>query len=185
MGLSFTIDADPRQSIHSQIIVLRDSWPHFTVSDSRLPQPGGPDLRTYIPQEQGGPVIPPGTGFLFRRLLRLAGLRWRYSSPPPHGGRRYIDSARTTQKTLTCQNAWRGPHRKHHFLYCCKGMFTAPLPSKGSIRRRGNVFSDPLPSNGYTRYIIIIFPRCRTFISNFLLRRNGYNHSRNGMDTSL
>jgi hypothetical protein len=23
--------------------------------------------------------------FLFRRLLRLAGLRWRYSTPPPHG----------------------------------------------------------------------------------------------------
>jgi hypothetical protein len=23
--------------------------------------------------------------FPFRRLLRLAGLRWRYSSPPPHG----------------------------------------------------------------------------------------------------
>jgi hypothetical protein len=24
-------------------------------------------------------------GFSFRRLLRLAGLRWRYSIPPPHG----------------------------------------------------------------------------------------------------
>jgi hypothetical protein len=28
----------------------------------RLPQPGGPGSRIYIPQEQGGPVIPPGTG---------------------------------------------------------------------------------------------------------------------------
>jgi hypothetical protein len=35
-----------------------DSWPYFTVSDSRLP---------------------------FRRHLRLAGIRWRYSTPPPHG----------------------------------------------------------------------------------------------------
>jgi hypothetical protein len=35
------------------------------------------------PQEQGGPVIPPGNGFPFRRLLRLAGLRWRYLNPPP------------------------------------------------------------------------------------------------------
>jgi hypothetical protein len=26
----------------------------FTVSDSRFPQPGGPDPPTYIPQEQGG-----------------------------------------------------------------------------------------------------------------------------------
>jgi hypothetical protein len=31
----------------------------------RLPQPGGPGLRIYIPQEQGGPGIPPGTGFPF------------------------------------------------------------------------------------------------------------------------
>jgi hypothetical protein len=39
----------------------------------------------YILKEQGGPVIPPGTGFPFCRLLQLAGLRWRYSTPPPHG----------------------------------------------------------------------------------------------------
>jgi hypothetical protein len=50
-----------------------------------LPQPGGPGTHIYIPQEQGGPDIPPGTGFPFRRLLRLEGLRWRYSNPPPHG----------------------------------------------------------------------------------------------------
>jgi hypothetical protein len=37
------------------------------------------------PPGQRGPVIPPGTGFPFRRLLRLAGIRWRYSNPPPHG----------------------------------------------------------------------------------------------------
>jgi hypothetical protein len=36
---------------------------HFTVSDLRLPQPGGPGPCIYIPQEQGGLVIPPGTGF--------------------------------------------------------------------------------------------------------------------------
>jgi hypothetical protein len=57
----------------------------FTLSGSRLPEPGGPGPRIYIPQEQGGPVIPPGTGFPFRRLLRLAGLRWSYSTPRPHG----------------------------------------------------------------------------------------------------
>jgi hypothetical protein len=53
------------------------------LSHLRLPQPGGPGSRIYIPQEEGGPVIPPGTGFTLRRLLRLAGLRRRYSSPPP------------------------------------------------------------------------------------------------------
>jgi hypothetical protein len=38
-----------------------------------FPQPRGPDSRIYIPQEQGGPVIPLGTGFPFCRFLRLAG----------------------------------------------------------------------------------------------------------------
>jgi hypothetical protein len=41
-------------------------------------------------EEQGGPVIPPGTGFPFRRLLRLAVLRWRYSTPPPDERRALI-----------------------------------------------------------------------------------------------
>jgi hypothetical protein len=35
------------------------------------PQHGGPGPRIYIPYEQRGPSIPPGTGFPFRRLLRL------------------------------------------------------------------------------------------------------------------
>jgi hypothetical protein len=85
MGLSFTVTAGPRQRSHSQVQVPLDSWPHFTVSDSRLPQPGWPGPRIYIPHEQGGLVIPPGTGFFFRRLLRLSGVRWKYSTPPPHG----------------------------------------------------------------------------------------------------
>jgi hypothetical protein len=50
-----------RQRSHSQIRVPRGSIPQFTVSDLRLPQPGGPGPCIYIPQEQGGPVIPPGT----------------------------------------------------------------------------------------------------------------------------
>jgi hypothetical protein len=41
----------------------------------RLPQPGGPSPRIYIPQEQGGPDIPPGTGFPLHRLLRLPGTK--------------------------------------------------------------------------------------------------------------
>jgi hypothetical protein len=57
-GLSFTIAADPRQRSHSRVHVLWDSRAYFTVTDSRLP---------------------------FRHLLRLAGLRWRYSTPPPDG----------------------------------------------------------------------------------------------------
>jgi hypothetical protein len=58
-------------------IESRGARDHILLSDSRLPQPVGPGPRIYIPQEQGGPVIPPCTGLPFRRLLRLAGLRWR------------------------------------------------------------------------------------------------------------
>jgi hypothetical protein len=39
----------------------------------------------YIPQELGGPVIAPGTGFPLRCLLWLAGLQWRYLNLPLHG----------------------------------------------------------------------------------------------------
>jgi hypothetical protein len=84
---------EDESAIHSAItqwsepLITRN---HTFLSHLRLPQPGGPGSRIYIPQEQGGPVIPPGTGFPLRRLLRLAGLRWRYSNPPPHGN--YIQS---------------------------------------------------------------------------------------------
>jgi hypothetical protein len=61
--MSFTIVAGHRQRSHSQIRVPRNSRPHFTVSNFRLPQPGGPGPRIYIPQGQGGLVIPPGNGF--------------------------------------------------------------------------------------------------------------------------
>jgi hypothetical protein len=81
MGLSITIAADPRQRSDSQVRVPRESWPLLlSLSDSRLPQPGGPGSRIYTPQGQGDPVIPPDTGLHFRRLLRLAGLRWKYST---------------------------------------------------------------------------------------------------------
>jgi hypothetical protein len=65
MGLSFAIAPNTRQRSHSQVRVPRDSWLHFTVSDPKLPEPGEPGPHIYIPQEQGGPVIPPRTGYLF------------------------------------------------------------------------------------------------------------------------
>jgi hypothetical protein len=61
--------------------------------------------RIHIPQEQGGTFITPAIGFPFRRLLLLAGLRCRYSNPPPHGVSRNSasqclnTSVRTSQET--------------------------------------------------------------------------------------
>jgi hypothetical protein len=85
MDASFTTVAGPRQRSHSRVRFTRGSWPYFTVPDSRFLQPGGLGSHIDIPQEQGGPVILPTTRFSFRRLLRLAGLWWRYSTPPPYG----------------------------------------------------------------------------------------------------
>jgi hypothetical protein len=44
-GLSFTIAAGPRQRCHSRVRVPCDSWPYFTVSDSRLPFSPSPTTR--------------------------------------------------------------------------------------------------------------------------------------------
>jgi hypothetical protein len=52
---------------------------HILLSQTRLPHPGGPSPRIYIPEEQGGPVIPPGTGFHF---LCLCGERCRCTKVP-------------------------------------------------------------------------------------------------------
>jgi hypothetical protein len=76
--MSFTIAAGPRQRSRSQDQLLLSQIRQSPNLEDQVP--------VFIsPQEKGGPVIPPGTGFPFRRLLRLAELRWRYSTPPPHG----------------------------------------------------------------------------------------------------
>jgi hypothetical protein len=61
----FFLAAGPRQLSHSRVRVSRDSWPYFTVSHSN-----SSNLEDQVPV-----FIPPGTGFLSPRLLRLAGLR--------------------------------------------------------------------------------------------------------------
>jgi hypothetical protein len=76
---------------HARAITLgsksRKTHYHILPSHLRLLQPGGPGPLIYIPQEQSGPVIPPGKGFHFRRLSRFAGLQWRYYNPPPRRSR--------------------------------------------------------------------------------------------------
>jgi hypothetical protein len=74
--------------------------------------------------------------FPFRRLLRLAGSRWRYSTPPPHRGSillnwalLYNHFARTMQKTPP--------------LYCWEGVFTVQLHSNGSYSRLLLAYSLP------------------------------------------
>jgi hypothetical protein len=74
----------------ASVVILRSesrgTHDHILLSQIRdSPQLGGPGPCIYTPQEDNGPVIPPGTGFHFRRLLRLTGIRWRHSTTPPYG----------------------------------------------------------------------------------------------------
>jgi hypothetical protein len=96
------------------------------------PPIGGSGHLIYIPQEQGGPVIPSGIGFPFRRLLLLAGLRWRYSTPPPHGSTALLLYAAKHFFIITLH----GPHGKRRLLLSriVLGVFTAPLHSNGRGR---------------------------------------------------
>jgi hypothetical protein len=64
--------------------------------------------------------------FPFRRLLRLAGSRWWYSTPPPHGYPR-------TLPTVPSYNPRHVPRGKHR-LYCKECVFTGPLPSNGYMQ---------------------------------------------------
>jgi hypothetical protein len=61
----------------------------------------------YIPQEQDYPVIPPDTGFPFCRLLGLAGLRWRYLTPPPPVPNFRVQSYFTTGGLPIINSSWR------------------------------------------------------------------------------
>jgi hypothetical protein len=144
MGLLFTIAAGPRQRNHSEVRVR----PHFTISDSRLPEPGGPGPRIYIPQEPVGPVIPPVTGFPFLRLLQRAELRWRYSTPPPHG----MTAARLVSSLY---DPWHGPRRKRRFqqfLYCC-----ASLVAVGTSLFRGRQLVTGLHTTILSLPIVLYF----------------------------
>jgi hypothetical protein len=106
-GLSFRIAAGTRQHSHSWVLVPQDSRPYFTVSESRLPQTGGPGLRIYILREQGGPIIPPKHRVPF--------------SSHPMTCRDVVEVFETTSMQGTLSMIWHRQHKKHQvqqFFYC-------------------------------------------------------------------
>jgi hypothetical protein len=56
-------DGSVVSSANTHWLVWCRTHDHILLSHLRLPQPGGPGPCIYIPQEQGGPVIPPGTAY--------------------------------------------------------------------------------------------------------------------------
>jgi hypothetical protein len=120
----------------SSAVILRSeshgTHDHILQSQIQDPQPGGPGPHIYIPQEQGGPVIPPGSGIPFCHLLRDTGLWWRCSTSPSHR----IDSDLILFCTTYIVSRWA--HRKHicclalDILYCwlhiCCGLVYWVIP---------------------------------------------------------
>jgi hypothetical protein len=123
MVLSFTTDAGLRQRSHSPVWVPRHSWPYFTASDSRLPQPGGPGPRVYIPKEQGGLAIPQGHCV----PIFLAS----YDSQGCGGGiRPHLHTRMENWFTTGLPIVSRRSQRKH--IFCCQEcVFIGPLHSNG------------------------------------------------------
>jgi hypothetical protein len=86
MGLSFTIAAGPRQRIHPQVRVPQDSWPHFTVSDSRLPLSGAQVPLFISPRNRVAQLYTPALGALSIAFYDSQGYGGGNSNPPPHPG---------------------------------------------------------------------------------------------------
>jgi hypothetical protein len=61
-----TAAAGSRQRSLSRVRVSRDSWPDFTVSNLRLPQPGGIDSRTYFLRNRVTQIYPQTLGVSYR-----------------------------------------------------------------------------------------------------------------------
>jgi hypothetical protein len=171
--LSFTIAAWSGQHSHSCVRVPQDSWPYFTVTHS-----APPTWRLRFPHLysswQGGPVMTPGTGFPFRRFLRLAGLRWRYLHPPQHGQvanskrnslwlasrQSYVTTNGHLASLSWCQ-APSGARNRVSFSYCQRvaGFFMwgahsdeiCPFTSKSKLRG----LSKKYPTIFFPRYVMV------------------------------
>jgi hypothetical protein len=99
------------------------------LSHLRLPQHRGTCSSIYIPQEQGDPVIPPGTGFPLRRLLRLASDDFQgygggiltHPQPGGPGPRIYIpqelDGQVQSQKSKSISMSWSLVHANLEVLH--------------------------------------------------------------------
>jgi hypothetical protein len=76
------------QCNHSMVRVAQNPWPYVTIS-SETPPTWKCSFPYLHPPGTGWPSYTPGhwvtfTSSLTTRLLQLAGLRWRYSNPPPN-----------------------------------------------------------------------------------------------------
>jgi hypothetical protein len=86
--------------------------------------------------------------FPFRRLLRLVGLRWRYSTPPPHGSWDWIRPRPHTGYCRIIELSWTElTSRRTEYKSSCLRFLCYSL----CIRCHRNVLTEPLLSSGLFR----------------------------------
>jgi hypothetical protein len=93
---------------------------YFTVS-FETPQPGGLDPRIYIPEGQGGPDIPPGTGFPFVASYYSQGYGGGILTPP-HGTSKILPRQRFARNSIVIVERLVFPR-----TYCYHSSFTPPF----------------------------------------------------------
>jgi hypothetical protein len=138
------------------------------------PQHGGPSPCIYIPQEQGGPVIPSATGFPFHRLLRPAGLRRRYSTPPAYVIASEVLAGAITKGSVFWNITQRGSvkvhwcfgRKKYLHLQGRRARQTRNWQETGSRHSRGDV--SPKRQLTFTGIHGVIFQTADLFISQLL-----------------
>jgi hypothetical protein len=84
--------------------------------------------------------------FSFCRLLQHAGLRWRYSTPPPHG-----KLPRSVQWITCPSGTWWGPKTEHSLERFFFGIQCIRCHGNALPCCRGNVLSEALSGNGLLR----------------------------------
>jgi hypothetical protein len=147
MGLSFTIATGPRQRRHSRVRDPRDSWPYFTVSDSRP----SPTWRAKSPY-----LYPPGT-----RRPSYTPRHWVPFSSPSTTRRATVEEfepAFTRASNYPAYNVSARTTKKTHFFYFCIGG-----------RFRGKVPTEPLLRNGSHNPVVLML---RALLSNGSIRHN-------------
>jgi hypothetical protein len=124
-GLSFTITAGPRQRSHSWLRVPRNSWPYFTLSDSRLLQPGGP----------GSPYLyPPGTGW-----PSYTPRHWvPFSSPPTMNAFASQSRVATDGLSISKSLCW-APSRAHYKIFITRWILGSCFCEAPSLARKGGL----------------------------------------------
>jgi hypothetical protein len=126
MGLSFTTVTGSRQRSHSQVRILQDSWPCFTVSDSRIPQLGGPGLRICTLQNIVARSYPQALVSLFVASCDSQGCGG-CTRPRLHPDIK-VEVTLFLAYSISARTTWRT-----QFFYCfsriccCRSVFTEPL----------------------------------------------------------